>query len=87
MAIKIKQTIAWQMYEDVVYIFDDVNRETYTLTDVSAIIWKFIAQGYDFNKIVNVISDRYVIDKEVVLSDIKEFVNDLLECGLLEVSE
>ncbi len=82
---KINSTIAWQIYDNVLYIFDDVNRRTFILTDVSIVIWKLIANGYSHEAILQHIVNAYVVDVDVVKNDVNAFVNDLIANGLLEV--
>ena len=82
---KIKTPVAWQIYDNVVYIFDDKNRETYTLDGTGLLIWKCIAAGYALNKILKAVAEAYLVDVKLVEQDVVEFIEELKSCDLLEV--
>ena len=82
---KIKTPVAWQIYDDILYIFDDKNRETYTLDGTGLLIWKCIASGYTYEEIFKTVADAYVMDVELIRENVVEFIEELKNCDLLEV--
>lgn len=84
---KIKTPVAWQIYDNIVYIFDDKNRTTYTLDGTGLLIWKCIAAGYTLTDIFKTVAEAYMIDVELIKEDVVEFIEELKGCDLLEVVE
>ena len=87
MQYKVRSNIAWQIYDDVVYIFDDVNRQTYILEEISVLIWKLINKGYNYNCIIDYIANTYIVDEATVTSDVNDFIETLIDNNILEVAK
>lgn len=55
-----------------------------TLNETGAFLWKQIEQGADEEKIVNALMEEYEVDEETAKNDVQEFVNLLINNGLVE---
>ena len=47
-------------------------------------MWKQIEQGADEDKIVNALMEEYEVDEETAKNDVSEFVNLLINNGLID---
>jgi len=55
-----------------------------TLNETGAFLWKQIEQGADEDKIVNALMEEYEVDEETAKNDVSEFVNLLINNGLID---
>jgi hypothetical protein len=82
---KIRSYVAWQIYDNILYIFDDKNRETYTLDGTGLLVWKYIAAGLTYDEILKAVSENYIIEVELIKQDIDDFIDELKNSNLIEV--
>lgn len=61
-----------------------LNHNVYQLDEVGVIVWESLDGKTSLTHIVEKIAEKYNVDKEIVLKDVNEFVNDLLEKNLGE---
>lgn len=54
------------------------------LSESGALLWKELSGGAQEQELVKAIRREYDIDEETAAVDVKEYVNSLLERGLLE---
>ena len=54
------------------------------LNGTCAEIWKLIEQGLDENEIANALCERYDVDAEKALADVRGIVAKLTESGVIE---
>ncbi|MEK8199509.1 PqqD family protein [Lysinibacillus sp. FSL M8-0134] len=54
------------------------------LDDIGEIIWNSLDGTTSFNEIAETITSEYNVEKEVVIEDIKVFVNKLYDKGFIE---
>ena len=55
-----------------------------TLSESGAILWKILKSGAQEEELVEAITKEYDIDEETAESDVKEFIDDLKQKGLIE---
>ena len=78
MKIWVKKSIAWQEYFGKIYIFDDVNHNSFTLEDTAMVIWKSIIKTKNYEKTLEEMFNHFpAVDKNSLANDIKTFVMDL----------
>ena len=56
----------------------------YKITGVSTTVWDYIEQGHDIDKMVQLITDEYNAEPEIVKKDIESFILDLKKFNILE---
>lgn len=82
MEYKISIRVSWQVYDHVIYIFDEVTDNVYHLDDdISKLIWM---STYKENDLKTSIMDfvekaNFSISKEQILKDIEEFLAVMVE--------
>ena len=55
-----------------------------TLNETGAFLWKQIDEGKDKESIVKALMGEYEVDEETAQNDVEEFVNLLINNGLIE---
>lgn len=85
MIITFTKEIAWQKYFNKIYIFNDVERNTFILEDIAVIIWDYINVGYEYEKILSELKSKY---NEINISELKKdldmFLDEMRENRLVE---
>lgn len=76
--------IAEKEIDGSLYILDMDSELSYKLDDTSLIIWNFIEKD-SIENISKMISDKYDGNLEQVRSDVKEFVESLINSNLLKI--
>ncbi len=54
------------------------------LTESGELLWNTLADGADIEKLADVLTDNYEVDRETALSDARKFVDGLSLQGVLE---
>lgn len=89
--IKLSERIAWQVMPDksFAYVCNYDNRQYYKFEDTGMVIWLCIADSEPIRKkeLQNKIADHYGIEASVIKDDLDEFLQELIEKGLVEVDE
>ena len=55
-----------------------------TINETGAFLWKVIEQGTTQEAIVDALMEEYEVDRETAKEDVSEFVNLLINNGLIE---
>lgn len=87
--LKISKNVAWQKEptENFIYL-NNVNTDTYySFSDVAGEIWICIVEGQDYVHIVQFLIDKYGENDGTIKRDVMEFVEVLVEKGLIEVND
>ena len=77
--------ITWQLEKvsNQVYILDRYNNSSYLFNKVSRDIWIMISYKLTINDMSDIIAERYQIDKNKAYKDIKNFIDGLLNEGII----
>lgn len=79
------RSIAWQQFDNSIYIIDNRSEQVYCLeNEISKLIWRNI-DGKNKKDIIKFCINYYQIRDENIIEDIKEFVKDLEKNNLIEV--
>ncbi len=54
------------------------------LTESAELLWNTLKEGADLEKLTEIITDNYEIDKETAVADIEKFLDKLQQQGVLE---
>lgn len=83
------KAIAWQVEhnEDFVYIFNNKNRKWYLLKEISKDIWLQIAQHKNLDNIIRTLMKDYQVDYKTLYDDVKNYIYELQEEGLVIYNE
>jgi ABC-type molybdenum transport system ATPase subunit/photorepair protein PhrA len=78
-------SISWQLEptENYVYILNNEIGKYYLLENVGKEIWLCIDKKYSFDEIVNKLSSIFNIDKNILVNDTKDLLNNLLSENLI----
>ncbi|BBE30078.1 hypothetical protein OSSY52_02190 [Tepiditoga spiralis] len=74
--------IKWRKEVDSILFMKE--NELYTLNNVGAFIWELCNGDYTVNEIINIINQEYKIDKNIIKSDVIEFLMNLLNEKIIE---
>lgn len=56
-----------------------------TLNESGALLWRALERGADREKLADVLTTEYDVDRATALADAQEFLDKLLNAGCLEV--
>ncbi|MBS5824330.1 MAG: PqqD family protein [Clostridium argentinense] len=79
------KSIAWQIEpsQDFIYVLNNKNRKLYWFKDISKDIWLQIGQHKSFNNILETLMEEYQVDYETLYNDVKDYIYELQEEGLV----
>lgn len=82
---KFVKSIAWQIEpsEDFVYVLNNKNRKWYFLKEVSKDIWLQVAQHKNLDNIIKTLMEEYQVDYRTLYDDVKNYIYELQEEGLV----
>lgn len=83
MGIYYSKHISWQLIEETIYIVDENTCKIYSLKNVAKDIWLAIRDISSVNEIMDVVSERYNISKDIFISDMNDFIKSLISTNLL----
>ncbi len=83
------KSIAWQIEagQDFVYVLNNKNRKWYFFKELSKDIWLQIEQHKDLNNILKTLMEEYQVDYETLYNDVKDYIYELQEEGLVTHNE
>ena len=55
------------------------------LNDSAADIWEWIAAGYEEKELVSKLSDKYSLDEDKALCDVRSMLSQMSNAGLIEL--
>ena len=80
------KSVAWQEYDNNIYIIDNKNEQIFILdNEIAKIIWNDI-DGKDIMQIVDMLSKYYFIESNKIVGDIEMFIDSLEKNNLIEVT-
>lgn len=79
------KNVSWQQLDNIVYIVDEITKKHFILKDIGKKIWILIDYNFSYNEIIDKLSNEYNVSKEILLHDMKDFINDLVSKNLLIV--
>ena len=82
MKLRYAHSIAWQEYNDTIYIKNIETNEDFVVKDVARDIWKIIGKNVCMDEIILRINEMYTIDEDID-EDINFFLEELLAKGLI----
>lgn len=76
---KFAKSVAWQVEptRGYIYVNDIKNGFFYKLETVAKEIWILISQGKSVNEICSQLSEHYIIDYEILVRDVQDFIDDM----------
>jgi hypothetical protein len=79
------KSIAWQIEpnKDFVYVLDNKNLIWYFFEDISKDIWVQVTLHKSLNNIIENLMKDYQVDYELIFNDVKNFIIELQEKGLV----
>lgn len=86
MFLIVPNSIAWQCYHDIVYIFNDVMHTSYVLESVACKIWMSLIQGHSIDSTISSIHSLFPsVSLSTIETDVHDFVDSLTQQGIAEV--
>lgn len=58
-----------------------------TLNESGALLWHALEKGADRNKLIDIITGEYVVDRTLAAADVDEFLEKLIVVGCLDPEE
>lgn len=82
--MKLRKNLAYRKIEDKIFIVDISNSILHSTNETGARIFELIADGYDFDKIVEKMYLEFDVDKDELIKDVKSFISELKQKDLVE---
>ncbi len=83
---KTSENIAWRNVNEEIVILDLKSGEYFTLNDVGQFIWLAVADQKNVGEIRRIVVAEFDVSPEKASEDIKKFITEMLEEGLLHKS-
>lgn len=83
--IRVPMYISWQKMLDVIYITDERNNNIYAMEESAGEIISMIIKNISVIEMINILSDKYSEDKEIIKEDIRCFIGELVEKEIIKV--
>ncbi len=84
--IKRSENIAWQKFEDKVFIITPDDSMLHMLNETGTRIWEIIEKPKKISEIVEEILKEYDVTKEKAEQSVKRFISELIKKGICEIS-
>jgi Coenzyme PQQ synthesis protein D (PqqD) len=84
--VAIPESVLWQEVGDEVVLLDVNGGEYHGLNDVGSRIWRALEEHPDVTSAYEHLCVTYEVDPEVLRKDLDEFIQRLVEMGLLSVT-
>ncbi len=82
----IRSRIVYEILNTEVIAIDFNTGNYYALAHVAKQIWQMLEQKTPFDQMAQMISNSYALEPSKVTADLRHFINELLENGLIEPS-
>ncbi len=82
--VKKKKGVVFRRILDEMVLLDTKGGEVVVLNDVGGDIWEYIDGSRSLKEILELLQERYEVEREVLERDLLEFVDQLWEAGLIE---
>lgn len=87
MKIYYSKNISWQLIDNQILIIDEISKKEFVLKEIGKEFWILIKSHHLFKEIVKILSERYNVANDIIISDMKEFTDDLISKKLLTKGE
>ncbi len=77
----------WRMIDDKAFVVAVDGRKLHGLNKVGSFIWKSADGRHTVRDIVEKICERYEVDKKTAKRDASEFIAELIDKGIVNLSE
>lgn len=85
--ITFADTVFAQEVDDEMVILDMESENYFGLDEVGTSIWQAMQENEILQEVFNTLLEQYEVEPEVLKKDLSDFVEKLLESGLVEVKE
>jgi hypothetical protein len=87
MQIKIQPDVLFQEVRGETVLLNLDNESYFGLDETGTFFWKLLQENSDFQKVLEIMLDEYEVDARQLKADLDNLVKELLEAGLIEVSD
>jgi hypothetical protein len=81
---EINDALSWRDVGEDLVALNTTSGEYFTFSNTGRIVWLSIAEGATLDRLTEKITSEYNVDENQALSDIKSFINELKESGLIQ---
>ena len=78
------ENISWQIYDDFVYIVNEITRQKIVLNNTAKEIWCGISSGLSLEENENKLLKKYDVKQEIIHRDINKIYSDLVKRNILK---
>lgn len=83
MTVSYSRYISYGIYQNNVYVINEVSQKLYYLENVSSAFWRSMERHCDLDSIIYYLSTLYSVELSVLRQDIMELVEQLLNFGII----
>lgn len=82
-----KKDVLWRMLDNEAFIISVDGNKIHTLNTLGSFIWQLTEGKNTVQQMVNLICERFEVSEKVAQSDANEFIEKLLNQGLVELRD
>jgi len=79
--------VVWRVYDGEVVIMNEDGSQIHQLNKVASFIWELADGTLTVDDIITRIYDRFEVERDVAQADAIEFIQQLVEKGLIQLSK
>jgi hypothetical protein len=79
-----KSRIVYEMLNTEVIVIDFNTGNYFALIHVAKLVWQFLEQEVSMQKMVQILSNAFRCEPDIIANDLKVFFDELLQNGLIE---
>ena len=87
MHIKIQPDVLFQEVRGETVLLNLDNESYFGLDETGTFFWNLLQENSDFQKVFEIMLDEYEVNARQLKADLDNLVKELLEAGLIEISE
>ena len=85
--IKIQPDILFQEVKGETVLLNLENEKYFGLDETGTFFWKLLQANTDYQEVIDIMLAEYEVDNEQLKTDLDNLVKEMVEAGLVEVSE
>ncbi|MEF3279871.1 MAG: PqqD family protein [Elusimicrobiota bacterium] len=81
--MKISGNIVWREIDGEIFIIDSINERIHELNETASLIFRLINKNKKIPEIVDIILDKYEIDRKTCENDLKYLLSEFIKRGII----
>ncbi|MDA8242701.1 MAG: PqqD family protein [Elusimicrobia bacterium] len=83
-AVNMRKDLAFRRMGEELFVVDAASARLHELNGTAAVIWECLAAGQDEDGIVAALTGKFEVGRDAARADSRDFIKELIDCGLLK---